>query len=72
MCPYCGLVNNNSDIIEQKDIKIQEIEQKIAPFTIYEAINLIKNDWNYKGLFTIEPEKGLNETSWEDLVKAIS
>ena len=48
------------------------MEQKIAPFTIYEAINLIKNDWNYKGLFIIEPEGGLNEASWEDLVKAIS
>jgi len=30
VCPYCGLMNNNSDIIEQKDIKIQEMEQKIA------------------------------------------
>lgn len=49
-----------------------ELKLKGAPFTIYEAINLIKNDWNYKGLFTIEPEGGLNKASWEDLVKAIS
>ena len=30
ICPYCGQPNNNSKIIRNKDIKIQEMEQKIA------------------------------------------
>jgi len=30
ICPYCGQVNNNSDILREKDIKIQELEQKMA------------------------------------------
>ncbi|MFW9969778.1 MAG: zinc-ribbon domain-containing protein [Candidatus Odinarchaeota archaeon] len=30
LCPYCGQVNNNSDIIRNKDLKIQEMEQKIT------------------------------------------
>jgi uncharacterized membrane protein YvbJ len=29
VCPYCGQVNRNSDIIKKKDIKIQEMERKI-------------------------------------------
>ncbi len=30
VCPYCGQTNNNTDIIREKDIKIQEMEQKIT------------------------------------------
>ncbi len=30
VCPYCGQVNSSSDIIRKKDIKIEEMEQKIA------------------------------------------
>ncbi|MFX0145708.1 MAG: zinc-ribbon domain-containing protein, partial [Candidatus Hodarchaeota archaeon] len=30
VCPYCGQVNTNSDIIKKKDAKIQEMEQKIV------------------------------------------
>ena len=30
VCPYCGQVNENSEILKQKDIKIQDMEQKIA------------------------------------------
>ncbi|MFW9875346.1 MAG: zinc-ribbon domain-containing protein [Candidatus Thorarchaeota archaeon] len=30
VCPYCGQVNNNSEAIREKDIKIQELEQKIS------------------------------------------
>jgi uncharacterized membrane protein YvbJ len=30
ICPFCGQANKNPDIIRSKDIKIQELEQKIA------------------------------------------
>ena len=30
ICPYCGNINNISKVIQQKDIKIQEMEQKIS------------------------------------------
>jgi uncharacterized membrane protein YvbJ len=30
VCPYCGQFNSSADIIRRKDIKIQELEQKIA------------------------------------------
>ncbi|MFX1419242.1 MAG: zinc-ribbon domain-containing protein [Promethearchaeota archaeon] len=29
LCPYCGQIINGSDDIRQKEIKIQELEQKI-------------------------------------------
>lgn len=29
ICPYCGQVNDSSEILKQKDIKIQEMEQKV-------------------------------------------
>jgi uncharacterized membrane protein YvbJ len=30
ICPYCGQASNNSEIIRNKDIKIQEMEKKVA------------------------------------------
>ncbi|MFX0022894.1 MAG: zinc-ribbon domain-containing protein [Candidatus Hermodarchaeota archaeon] len=30
ICPYCGQTNKTSEIIRNKDIKIQEMEKKIA------------------------------------------
>ena len=30
VCPYCGETSNSTDIIKKKDIKIREMEQKIA------------------------------------------
>ncbi|MBY8992468.1 MAG: zinc ribbon domain-containing protein [Candidatus Lokiarchaeota archaeon] len=30
ICPYCGQNNRSSDIRDDKDIKIQELEQKVA------------------------------------------
>jgi uncharacterized membrane protein YvbJ len=30
ICPYCGQTNNSSKILEEKDKKIQELEQKIT------------------------------------------
>ncbi|MFW9951447.1 MAG: hypothetical protein ACFFKA_15130 [Candidatus Thorarchaeota archaeon] len=45
---------------------------KKAPFTIEEALNLILNEWNYKGILTFEPEGGLFGAKWEDLVLAIT
>jgi len=30
VCPYCGRINNISEVIQQKDVKIQEMEQKIS------------------------------------------
>ncbi|MFW9938015.1 MAG: zinc-ribbon domain-containing protein [Candidatus Thorarchaeota archaeon] len=30
VCPFCGKINSNSDVIQQKDLKIQELEQKVA------------------------------------------
>ncbi|MFX0038782.1 MAG: zinc-ribbon domain-containing protein [Promethearchaeota archaeon] len=38
VCPYCGQVNSSSDIVKEKDIKIQEMEQKIAE--LEHAINV--------------------------------
>ncbi len=41
-----------------------------APFGFYEALITLKN-WGYSGLFTMEPEGGIHEYSWEDLVAAL-
>ncbi len=48
-----------------------EWKLKNSPFTVYEALDIIINEWNYKKLLTIEPEGGLTGVSWEDLVEAI-
>jgi len=44
---------------------------KESPFTVYEALDIIINKWNYKGLLTFEPEGGLYGASWENLIAAI-
>lgn len=30
VCPYCGLLSKGSSIIQEKDLKIQALEQKIV------------------------------------------
>jgi len=30
VCPYCGRMNDVSEVIPQKEIKIQELEQKVS------------------------------------------
>ncbi|MFX0083588.1 MAG: zinc-ribbon domain-containing protein [Candidatus Hodarchaeota archaeon] len=30
ICPYCGQKNSSSDTMNEKDIKIRELEQKVA------------------------------------------
>jgi uncharacterized membrane protein YvbJ len=30
ICPYCGKLINSSEVLKQKDTKIQEMEQKIS------------------------------------------
>jgi uncharacterized membrane protein YvbJ len=38
VCPYCGKINSNSDVVQQKDLQIQELEQKVAKLEEF-AIN---------------------------------
>ncbi|MFW9832341.1 MAG: hypothetical protein ACFFD8_11260 [Candidatus Thorarchaeota archaeon] len=42
-----------------------------APFNFYDALDLIRNKWNYSGLLTLEPERGLKTTEWKDFAAAI-
>ena len=48
-----------------------EWKLKNAPFTLYGALDIIINQWKYKGILTFEPEGGLGGTLWENLVGAI-
>lgn len=41
-----------------------------APFTFYEALDTIKS-WGYTGLLTMEPEGGLTESTWENVITAM-
>ncbi len=43
-----------------------------APFAFSEALNLIKNEWDYSGLLTVEPEGGLKNSLWVNFAKALS
>jgi hypothetical protein len=49
-----------------------EWKLKEAPFTVYEALDLIINEWKYEGVLTIEPEGGLVGASWQDLIEAVN
>ncbi len=41
-----------------------------APFEFYGALTTIKN-WGYQKLLTLEPEGGIHDCAWEDLVTAL-
>lgn len=41
-----------------------------APFEFYGALTTIKN-WGYQKLLTLEPEGGIHNCAWEDLVTAL-
>jgi hypothetical protein len=43
-----------------------------APFTFYEAVDLLRKEWRYSGLFTVEPEGGLKNAKWADFATAIT
>lgn len=42
-----------------------------APFEVYEALEMIRS-WGYSGLITVEPEGGVHNCDWDDLVEALS
>ncbi|MFX0042934.1 MAG: sugar phosphate isomerase/epimerase family protein [Candidatus Hodarchaeota archaeon] len=71
---------NKFSILREKIVNVHirgtlegtEWKLKNAPFTIYEALDTIINKWNYKGIFTFEPEGKLSGATWDDLVKAIN
>lgn len=42
-----------------------------SSFDFYEALNKIKNEWGYTGLFTVEPEGGISSLHFESFLKAI-
>lgn len=41
-----------------------------APFGFYEALDIIRNEWGYGGLLTMEPS-GLRQGDWHNLVAAM-
>jgi hypothetical protein len=65
--------------VEQKIVNIHlrgrlEVNQWVihhAPFTFSNALDLIRNDWKYTGLLTLEPEGGLKNTQWTDFAQAV-
>ncbi len=42
-----------------------------APFTFDEALAKIQDGWRYRGLLTLEPERGPSDVTWEDLLVAL-
>jgi len=42
-----------------------------APFGFYETLDIIRSEWGYGGLLTMEPS-GLREGDWQNLVAALS
>jgi hypothetical protein len=42
-----------------------------APFDFYEALDIIRNEWGYGGVLTMEPS-GLREGDWEGLAAAMA
>ena len=43
-----------------------------APFTFYDAVELLRNKWTYTGLFTVEPEGGLKQARWANFAGAMA
>ncbi|MFX1326241.1 MAG: zinc-ribbon domain-containing protein [Promethearchaeota archaeon] len=46
-CPYCGKPNEKKDFMVQKDIKIQELEQKIVQL----EAKIARGKESHRGLF---------------------
>jgi hypothetical protein len=42
-----------------------------SPFTFYEALDKIRKSWKYSGPFTVEPEGQIDESRFEDFLKAM-
>ncbi len=42
-----------------------------APFTFDEALAKIQDGWRYRGLLTLEPERGPSDVTWEGLLVAL-
>ncbi|MFX1404474.1 MAG: hypothetical protein ACFE9D_08395, partial [Promethearchaeota archaeon] len=42
-----------------------------SPFTLSDALELIRNEWKYHGLLTIEPEGGLKNAKWKNFATAL-
>ncbi|MDX1799135.1 MAG: zinc-ribbon domain-containing protein [Candidatus Lokiarchaeia archaeon] len=53
ICPFCGQANKNTDIMRSKDIKIQELEQKIAK--LEEDVKTKSNSPFKKNIFNAFP-----------------
>ncbi|MFW9984728.1 MAG: hypothetical protein ACFFCB_08385 [Candidatus Odinarchaeota archaeon] len=43
-----------------------------APFTFYEVLDLLRSEWEYSGLLTVEPEGGLKRVGWTDFATAMT
>lgn len=43
-----------------------------TPFTFYEAFDLLRKEWRYSGLFTVEPEGGLKNAEWADFAASMT
>jgi len=42
-----------------------------APFVFYEAVDLLRNQWHYQKVFTVEPEGGLKGAEWRNFATAM-
>jgi len=42
-----------------------------APFSFYEALDIVRGEWGYSGLLTMEP-RGLRDGDWDNFVAAMS
>ncbi len=43
-----------------------------APFSFYEVLDLLRSEWDYSGLLTVEPEGGLKRAEWTDFATAMT
>ncbi|MDO8055690.1 MAG: hypothetical protein Q6361_02410 [Candidatus Hermodarchaeota archaeon] len=43
-----------------------------APFAFYDALDMLRNQWAYTGLFTVEPEGGLKQVKWSNFTGAMA
>ncbi len=54
ICPYCGLATKSSDILQEKDMKIQALEQKIVELEL--AVQQVSRTRNRKsGITQFQP-----------------
>jgi hypothetical protein len=78
---WAGMYNelNKFSTIKEKIVNIHlrgrlESEEWIlhqAPFTLSEALEIIRNEWQYQGLLTVEPEGGLKGSEWQQFAAAM-